>query len=263
MSAFRFYNPAPVFLDLLGLQPCAGGSLTFYDKGTTTPHMTWSDQALTIPNSNPVVLDSSGRSNTNIWLDGAYSVVLKNLAGVTVWTRDVDSGAAGGLAIPTPLVPGAVLSNSSGVLLWDLIFRLPDPTGSDGFIVTANGGGYTLAPPPAAPSQPASSAATSMRINDQLIQRGTGTMPASGSQIANTSIVFPIAYDQVPVVVATIAKGSGVVTAGFIGTLGAIPSTTGATIAWDLNITQVGSQYNLTTPFNFSWIAFGTKNVTP
>lgn len=258
MTAFRFYNPAPVFFDLLGLKPCAGGSLTFYDKGTTTPKMTWSDQGMTIPNTNPVALDSAGRSNTNIWLNGGYTVVLKDSANVVIFTRDVDSGIAAGLAIPTPLVSGAVLSNDGANLLWDPILRLPDPTGSDGYLLTAQDGGYNLVAPTVV-DQPASSTSTSMKIDDQLIQRGTGTMPASGAQIANTSIVFPIAYDEVPVVVATIAKGSGVVTAGFIGNLGAIPSTTGATIAWDLNITQVGSQYNLTTPFQFSWIAFGKK----
>jgi hypothetical protein len=257
MTAYRFFNPAPVFMNLLGLQPCAGGSLTFYLKGTTTPKLTWSDQELTIPNSNPVPLDSAGRSNTNIWLDGAYSVVLKDSAGVTIFTRDIDNGAADSLAIPG-LQSGLFLTNDGSNLLWGDFFRLPDPTGSDGKIVTASAGGYTLTAP-AVVDQPASSTATSMKINDQLIQRGVGTMPASGAQIANTAIVFPIAYDEVPVVIATIAKGSGVVTAGFIGTLGAIPSTTGATIAWDLNITQVGSQYNLSTPFQFSWIAFGKK----
>lgn len=257
MTAFRFYNPAPVLMDLLGLQPCAGGSLTFYQAGTTTPKMTWSDQAMTVPNTNPVQLDSSGRSDTNIWLDGGYSVVLKDAAGAVVWTRDVDSGVDDGLVIPG-LQSGLFLTNDGSNLLWGDFFRLPDPTGSDGFTVTASAGGYTLTPPPEIP-EPASSTATSMKINDQLIQRGTGTMPASGTKVANTGIGFPIAYDEVPVVVVTMAKGSGVVGAGFIGCLAAMPTTAGATVAWDLNIANNGSEFNLTAPFDFNWIAFGKK----
>ncbi|WP_312321242.1 hypothetical protein, partial [Stenotrophomonas sp.] len=246
MTAYRFYNPAPVLMDLLGLKPCAGGSLTFYQAGTTTPKLTYSDQDMAVPNTNPVQLDSSGRSNTNIWLDGGYSVVLKDAGGATVWTRDVDSGVDDGLVIPG-LQSGLFLTNDGSNLLWGDFFRLPDPTGSDGFMVTASAGGYTLTPPPEIP-EPASSTATSMKINDQLIQRGTGSISASGTKVASTSIAFPIAYDEAPVVVATIARGSGVVAAGFIGTLGVTPSASGFGVAWDLNIPNNGSEFNLTSP---------------
>lgn len=52
--SFRFLNQAPVYLDNSGV-PCAGGSLTFTDTGTTTPRTVYSDKALAVPITNPVV----------------------------------------------------------------------------------------------------------------------------------------------------------------------------------------------------------------
>ena len=71
------YDPTPVFFDTLGLtaKPCAGGSLTFCEVGTTTEKETWSDPGQTTPNANPVKLDSSGRADTHIWLDDAYTII--------------------------------------------------------------------------------------------------------------------------------------------------------------------------------------------
>lgn len=258
MSAFRFYNPAPVFLDLLGLEPVAGGFLYFYDKGTTTPRLTWSDQGLSIPNTNPVALDSSGRSNTNIWLDGEYTVVLKSATNLTIWTRDVASGVADSLAIPTPLPSGQWLTNDGTNLLWGTFFMLPDPTGSDGFTVTASGGGYVLTAPAAASPNIPVVTSNSVKTGTILDQWGTGTIPASGTQVATATINFPTPYATTPVVTVGINRGSGVVAAGFIGCLGWTASTTGIAVAWDLNITQSGSQYNLVAPIPISWRAIGT-----
>lgn len=40
--------------------PLAGGSVAYYIPSTLTPVNTYQDQALTIPNTNPVVLDANG-----------------------------------------------------------------------------------------------------------------------------------------------------------------------------------------------------------
>src|SRR4249919_955462 len=103
MPAFQFFNPAPVFLDLLGLGLLDGGSLTFYDLGTTNPRSTWSDPGLDVGdlNPNPVPLDSAGRANAPIFLDGEYTVVCKDSGGATIWTRDVIPGGDSALSIPT------------------------------------------------------------------------------------------------------------------------------------------------------------------
>lgn len=256
MASFRFYNPAPVLMDLLGLAPCAGGSLSFYDIGTTTPRNTWSDRDMAILNTNPVPLDSSGRANVNIWLDGAYSVVLRDAANVVIWTRDVDSGVEDGFAIP-PLANGQWLTNDGSNLLWSTFPQLPDPTGSDGKIPVASGGGYVLQAQQTIPTLPIVTTDTSIKINDILDQWGTASIPASGAQIATGAITFPVPYIQVPNVQVIINKGSGVVAAGYIGTIGVLPSTTGATVAWDLGVDGINSSYNLTSPLPILWRAVG------
>src|SRR5690349_15363369 len=87
MAAFRFHDQDPVYLDTAGA-PCAGGSLTFYDNGTTTPKDVYGDSGLSVNNGNIITLDSSGRSPLDLWLSGAYSVVLKNSSGSIIWTKD-------------------------------------------------------------------------------------------------------------------------------------------------------------------------------
>jgi len=61
--------------------PLSGGLLYFYKPGTDTPKDTYSDNNLTVPNANPVVLSSSGLL-PNVFLDGAYRVILQDKNGV-------------------------------------------------------------------------------------------------------------------------------------------------------------------------------------
>lgn len=257
----RFYDPNPVYFDTLSNQPVAGGFLQFYDQGTTNPRMTWSDQALTIPNTNPVPLDSSGRANVNIWLSGSYTVRLTDSLGAVIWTRDVNDGSVGNNVFPT-LEAGKFLTNDGSVVLWADLIQLPDPTGSDGKMVVASGGGYVLQAQPTAPVSPIVVTDTSVKYVGTssviLEQWGTASIPASGAQIATGTITFPTAYTTVPNLQVTINKGSGVVAAGFIGDIG-VPSvsTTGATVAWDLGVDDVKSMYNLTSPLPIMWRAIG------
>lgn len=256
----RFYDPNPVYTDLVDNKPVAGGSLQFFLQGTTTPKGTWSDQGLTIPNANPVPLDGSGRANVNIWLDGSYSVRLLNSLGVVIWTRDVNDGSVGNNAFP-PLQSGKFLTNDGSVVLWAEILLLPDPTGSDGKVPVASGGTYVLQALPTIPASPVVTTDTSVKITGAssviLDQWGTGSIPASGTKLSSTVITFPTAYVSPPTASVGIARGSGVVSAGFIGCLGWTTSTTQLTVYWDLNIDAVGSQFNLTNPIPITWRAVG------
>lgn len=257
MSGHRLYDPNPVYFDLLSLQPLAAGALQFYDIGTSNPRLTYADAALAIPNPNPVPLDSAGRASLNIWLDGDYTVRLVNSLGATIWTRDVTSGADGGLVIPTPLVSGQVLSNDGSSLRWVDLQQVPDPTGSDGQVLTTSGGAYVLTAPSAAPNLP-TTGDNFVQVNNIRDQWGTATIPASNSKVAAVDVTFPTAYINTPDVKVVINRGSGVVSAGFIGCLGvSAVSGTGCTIAWDLNVPQAGSTYNLTSPLPISWRAIG------
>lgn len=108
------YNVMPLpkffFVDTNGA-PYAGGSLTFYASGSTTPQDSYSD-AIGTPNLNPLTLDSAGRATVYL-APKAYSIVLKDSAGVTIWTIDPvfgyaltsDYGLCGGRLTLTTGVP--------------------------------------------------------------------------------------------------------------------------------------------------------------
>lgn len=85
--ANRFVTPSQQFADATGT-PYAGGSLTFYASGTSTLLTTYSDSALSIANTNPVVLDSAGRAGDIFMQNLAYKVVLADANGNQIWTKD-------------------------------------------------------------------------------------------------------------------------------------------------------------------------------
>ena len=75
--------PWQQFCDANG-KPLAGGTLTFYSPGTTTLKTVYTSSGGLTAASNPLTLDSAGRAS--VWLSGYYDVLLKDSAGVTVWT---------------------------------------------------------------------------------------------------------------------------------------------------------------------------------
>lgn len=77
--------PFSQFIDSNG-NPLAGGKIYTYAAGTTTPKNSYSDAAGTIANTNPVILDSSGRAD--IWLLGSYKIIVKDSADVLIHTTD-------------------------------------------------------------------------------------------------------------------------------------------------------------------------------
>lgn len=80
--------------------PMVNGTVTVFLAGTVTPSNTWQDEALTILNTNPIVLDARGEAV--IYLDPAlsYKFLLKNAGGVAQWTQDDvnGGGTAAGVA---------------------------------------------------------------------------------------------------------------------------------------------------------------------
>lgn len=68
----------------------SGGLLYTYVAGTTTPVASYQDSAGSVLNANPIVLDAAGRPAAEIWLTtgAAYKLVLKNSAGVQIWSMD-------------------------------------------------------------------------------------------------------------------------------------------------------------------------------
>ena len=90
MSTVLRYQKGYQFFDGNG-KPLALGNLYYYIAGTTTPQNTYSDSAGAVPNTNPIVLDGSGRLDVDVYLGSAsnYKEVLTT-SNVTVspWPDD-------------------------------------------------------------------------------------------------------------------------------------------------------------------------------
>jgi len=85
--AVRFNITRAQYLDANG-DPYAGGLLNFYETDTSTRLDTYSDNALTTANANPVVADSAGRFG-DIFLQGQdYKVVFTDADANTIFTSD-------------------------------------------------------------------------------------------------------------------------------------------------------------------------------
>ena len=72
----------------------SGGLIYTYVAGTTTLQATYTDSGAGTANANPIVLDSSGRLTTSIWVLGGVSlkVIIKDSSGNTLATVDNISG---------------------------------------------------------------------------------------------------------------------------------------------------------------------------
>lgn len=275
MTAYRFADQNPVYFNLLGLASAANGSVTFCEIGTTDPKATYSDPDLAPEhmNPNPVPLDSDGRANVEVWLDGEYTAVLKDADATEIWTRDILPAASAGQVLPDMEgKDGYFLATDGEMAVWLDIqhLLLPDPTGSVGDIpqVNSDGTGYILVPMPPDPEPPAEPDVTVGASSFQagistdptkfLAQWGTDTAPATGTVNTNKSVVFPTEFAAVPVVHVTPTSDSN---AGgpMVPEITAV-STTGFTVlltiaAGDLDNAKVLNNV----PFN--WSALGTVEV--
>jgi len=100
-------NAKTQFLDQNG-RPLVGGKVYFYFVGTENKKDTFQDPALTIPNPNPVVLDSYGEAS--IWGVGAFRQVLTDKNGVQIWdqvTQESGEAVAGDFFEDTFVANGA------------------------------------------------------------------------------------------------------------------------------------------------------------
>jgi len=87
----RFTNPFPQFEDINGV-PQAGGTLSFFETGTTIFKTIFSDADLQTPAANPATLNASGVLDTDVFTTGQYNVVLKNSLGEQKRQADPYSG---------------------------------------------------------------------------------------------------------------------------------------------------------------------------
>lgn len=123
----RFILPYQTVIDSTGV-PIPGALLFFYVSGTSTPLNTYSDVALTVPNTNPVQANAAGVF-PNIFMPGVdYKVVLTDSLLNQIWTADpVNTGfsptanwvVAGGTSDAiTALFSPPITSLVDGQIVW-------------------------------------------------------------------------------------------------------------------------------------------------
>jgi microcystin-dependent protein len=132
------------FFTTTGL-PLAGGKIYTYQAGSSTPLATYTDNAGTVANANPIVLGSDGRPADEIWLTYGYNYkfVLKTADDSTIQTYDNLYGIIGvqpttGATIPAGLISmwsGSIGSIPSGWYLCDGSNGTPNLT--DRFVIGA------------------------------------------------------------------------------------------------------------------------------
>jgi len=280
--AFRLINPAPQFFTFDG-KVLAGGNLYFYDTGTSALRPTYADPGLSAENTNPVILDASGRANADIWMDGVYRVVLKDAAGATIWTRDDVRGPAD---LPTLAgSEGYFLSTDGESLIWKPVLQVPAVSGQAGKLLVTDGATpYWDDPASQLPAQSghagqflttdgtdaswaaiagASSTSNSITVGTQLVQFGTDTAPSSGGKTTSKSVSFPTAYASAPRVFIQ-PNGSGPTPYGIYVRASALTINTGSFMAGFSTATggtsaDNYSRSNITSSFTFGWLAIGTK----
>lgn len=86
-SGVGLLNPKVTFFDDNG-DPLSAGTVTFELPGTGTPLDSYSDADLTIPNSNPVVLDAAGRATIFLNPRIGYKITVQDYLGNTIYTQD-------------------------------------------------------------------------------------------------------------------------------------------------------------------------------
>lgn len=164
----------------------SSAKLYTYAAGTSTPKATYSDSALTIPNANPVIANSTGVFGNIFATTGDYALSMKTSADVTLWTADPVVGDAASFTVtevtgPRTRITAAGSATNIGLDLagkgtGTVAVRVRD---TNAFIVdaAANAANYVQVTGAIAGQPPQISAAgTDANIGLQLHGKGTGTL---------------------------------------------------------------------------------------
>jgi len=246
------------FFDANGA-PLALGNLYYYVAGTTTPQDTYSDSAGTVTNTNPIVLDGSGRLDVDVYLGAAsnYKEVLTSASStVAPWPDDniplatqPDWNATSG---PNQILNKPVLAAVATSGSYTDLSNTP-PSGTPFTGDSGSGGTSGLVPAPAAgdavanmflsaaggwatPPGASSSSATNLTISE------TASSVAIGSS-SGTGITIPAATSSAAGVLdsARAAKIDGlatVATSGSYSDLSNKPAIPAAQVNSDWNATS-------------------------
>lgn len=268
--AFRLLDQLPQYRSALGVI-LDGGTLNFYVTGTSTPKNVYAEPALSTNLGSTITLDSDGRHSEDVWLaeDAEYRVVLKDSAGVTVWTRDrvraLDQTVAADFPDAADGNDGDVLKTdgTSGGWYFEAQDAIPSQTGNSGKYLSTDGSALLWSTPETYDESSLPDGitqdATTLQVGKFKIQTGTGTIPVNASGVtASVAITFAEAFTTLLHVSVTCSGGSGSTPQGLTPALRVVGSGSGATVyayAGDEHDDPPGWYLTSTTPFTY--VAFG------
>lgn len=257
----------------------AGGSIATYETDLTTPKLTYSDPGLTIPNSNPLTLDASGRPTTDVWGDGAFGMEIADADDVVYLTANniqPDTGSTQTI----PALAAGFLTNDLTNLLWQTILQVPDPSGYADYILSNDGANPLWIPQqeieipePDIVITTTGNRSIRVGVSDSttkwLLQVGTGEAPASGSRTTTDTITFGTPYTgggqlwHVGVTQNISAVGSfGIGATQCVTGYTQGSSATSVTVTFNSADDGGGSGFPIINPIPYTWFAIGTVIVT-
>jgi hypothetical protein len=273
--AFRPLGQFPQFF-LDNGQLNAGGSIATYENDLTTPKLTYSDEGLTVPNTNPLTLDASGRPTTDVWGDGIYGMEVADADDVVYLTANniqADSGAT--QVIPT-LAEG-FLTNDLTNLLWQTILQVPDPSGFTDYILSNDGANPLWIPQPeidipepdiVITTTPARSVriGTSASTTKFFVLFGTGTAPATGDKDTSVNITWSTPFAQLWHVAVTTTISAATPSGALVdnSVTGFTPGSASSSVTVNFNVSDddTNPAWKISNPIDFTYAAFGTIIVT-
>jgi hypothetical protein len=264
--AFRILDQRPQYRDASG-NVLNGGLLYTYINNTTTAKATYSDVGLSVPNANPIVLGSDGRTSTDVFGSGTYSLALKTSAGVTVWTAsDVQAADSGGTTLPA-LSANKFLTNNGAVLSWATILQVPDPTGNAGKQLGTDGTttfweAKATATVYSATNLPGgiTASSTSIVIGTVRIQWGSDTCPTIGGLTTTKAVTFGAAFTGTPYAVIVTAKSVSVTSnspSGSPSMQATSQTSTGFTASAFVGEENTGGTDVINSTISFTYVAIG------
>ena len=131
----------------------ASYKLYTYVSGTTTPQATYTDQAGTVANANPIILDSAGRATIWLTVGETYTFALKTPADATVKTWDGISGVplpnatsylplAGGTMLGALILSGNATTSLQAVPLQQIATLVGSTSKTASTVTISDAGGY-------------------------------------------------------------------------------------------------------------------------
>lgn len=264
MASFRLVDQLRTFYGQSG-ELLAGGYLSFFEAGTTTPANVYGDKELSVNNGSTVDLDASGRPDVDIWADTDDAFKMRLYDEDDVLQGEVDDLEVPGGAGQTIPVPdsGEFLTGDGTNFAVATIREVPDPTGNADKFLSTDGTDleWVTGPADGADADNVGATETESHIGDVYTVRGSATGTSIGGRTQTVAVTFATAFTSTPTKVAITVTSSSLSSAGNMPSWSVISkSTTGFTVKFTMGeLDDSQSKYSFNAGIAFDYEATGVR----